>query len=447
LGDYCLQGFLFGGATQCRMKASLMDYSARWYSPSTGRFTSEDTFLGWIDEPLSLNSYSYVHNNPVNYIDPTGHAADAGGGGGGGNYFVRNIGLYIDDVRSGSVELWSNGTTYFSNGTPVRSYYQNLGYTVSWSSSKGVLVYTPNYGSGGSSSGDDNSSGGSSGDSSSGGSSGLTLEQRIQEADRNLNNVAGEMPGFGNSSGISYLSDSYFDVLSFEDDYLANGNRYKTTIENGRTIIVEYNNAGNIIDRWMLAAQVGTNARGEIGDQIYYKLSKNTIANTPFYKKVSYEYFLPMNGATGNELDKSDFMYYDASEEEFISIEGWKNLHYNERYQLNNDSSLPKTPEEALEHGFTKMVPPGASYHDGFDPGFSWEIPGFGNEGNWKYIHPDGREAIYTNDGKLITLNENSDIGPTYNYVPSEFNDYLNSSYYVHYFFDMVPFYWWGNTE
>ncbi|MCY9670505.1 hypothetical protein M5X11_37365 [Paenibacillus alginolyticus] len=27
-------------------KASLMDYSARWYSPKVGRFTTEDTYAG-----------------------------------------------------------------------------------------------------------------------------------------------------------------------------------------------------------------------------------------------------------------------------------------------------------------------------------------------------------------------------------------------------------------
>jgi RHS repeat-associated protein len=53
-------------------KASLMDFSARWYSPNVGRFTTADTFLGWMDQPQSLNRYSYVHNNPVNFIDPTG---------------------------------------------------------------------------------------------------------------------------------------------------------------------------------------------------------------------------------------------------------------------------------------------------------------------------------------------------------------------------------------
>ena len=46
---------------------------ARWYDPSVGRFINEDTFEGQIDNPLSLNLYTYVQNNPLIYIDPTGH--------------------------------------------------------------------------------------------------------------------------------------------------------------------------------------------------------------------------------------------------------------------------------------------------------------------------------------------------------------------------------------
>ncbi|MBM6619976.1 RHS repeat domain-containing protein, partial [Bacillus suaedaesalsae] len=45
-------------------KASLIDFSARWYSPNEGRFITEDTFGGWSDIPASLNGYSYAHNNP-----------------------------------------------------------------------------------------------------------------------------------------------------------------------------------------------------------------------------------------------------------------------------------------------------------------------------------------------------------------------------------------------
>jgi len=46
---------------------------ARYYDPKIGRFISEDTYKGQVDNPLSLNRYTYVKNNPLRYIDPTGH--------------------------------------------------------------------------------------------------------------------------------------------------------------------------------------------------------------------------------------------------------------------------------------------------------------------------------------------------------------------------------------
>ncbi|MGG1305238.1 RHS repeat-associated core domain-containing protein, partial [Brevibacillus agri] len=48
---------------------------ARYYDPKMGRFVSEDTVKGQVDNPLTLNRYTYTHNNPVRYIDPTGHDA------------------------------------------------------------------------------------------------------------------------------------------------------------------------------------------------------------------------------------------------------------------------------------------------------------------------------------------------------------------------------------
>ncbi|MCM3040575.1 polymorphic toxin-type HINT domain-containing protein [Paenibacillus motobuensis] len=45
---------------------------ARWYDPNSGRFVSKDSYEGSIDNPLSMNRYSYVHNNPLIYTDPSG---------------------------------------------------------------------------------------------------------------------------------------------------------------------------------------------------------------------------------------------------------------------------------------------------------------------------------------------------------------------------------------
>jgi RHS repeat-associated protein len=53
------------------------DYGARLYWPEIGRFISADSYLGDPANPASLNRYSYVHNNPYKYTDPTGHFAFA----------------------------------------------------------------------------------------------------------------------------------------------------------------------------------------------------------------------------------------------------------------------------------------------------------------------------------------------------------------------------------
>lgn len=46
---------------------------ARYYDPYVGRFITEDTYRGESEDPLSLNLYTYVLNNPLIYWDPTGH--------------------------------------------------------------------------------------------------------------------------------------------------------------------------------------------------------------------------------------------------------------------------------------------------------------------------------------------------------------------------------------
>ena len=52
---------------------SLYDYGARRYSPLLGRFLSADTIVPSPGNPQSLNRYAYGYNNPLKYVDPTGH--------------------------------------------------------------------------------------------------------------------------------------------------------------------------------------------------------------------------------------------------------------------------------------------------------------------------------------------------------------------------------------
>jgi RHS repeat-associated protein len=51
----------------------LLDYHARWHAPSLGRFVQADTLVPDPFDPQSLNRYSYVLNNPLKYVDPSGH--------------------------------------------------------------------------------------------------------------------------------------------------------------------------------------------------------------------------------------------------------------------------------------------------------------------------------------------------------------------------------------
>ena len=55
---------------------TVLDFmQARFYSPVMGRFTSADTYAGRPENPQTLNLYAYVINNPLRYVDPTGHFA------------------------------------------------------------------------------------------------------------------------------------------------------------------------------------------------------------------------------------------------------------------------------------------------------------------------------------------------------------------------------------
>ncbi len=48
-------------------------YNARWYDAQLGRFVSTDTLVPDPMNPQSLIRLAYVYNNPLRYVDPTGH--------------------------------------------------------------------------------------------------------------------------------------------------------------------------------------------------------------------------------------------------------------------------------------------------------------------------------------------------------------------------------------
>jgi RHS repeat-associated protein len=73
---------LFTGQRQIA-ELGIYHYGARFYSPKLGRFLSADTITPNPANPQNLNRFSYVTNNPLRYIDPTGHKACEDGDGQG----------------------------------------------------------------------------------------------------------------------------------------------------------------------------------------------------------------------------------------------------------------------------------------------------------------------------------------------------------------------------
>ena len=76
----------------------LDDFGARRYGAALGRFTSADKPLIGQDEhdPQSWNLYSYVRNNPLRNVDPTGNACVYSGSGN-----VSDSSSYSDDDSGG----------------------------------------------------------------------------------------------------------------------------------------------------------------------------------------------------------------------------------------------------------------------------------------------------------------------------------------------------------
>jgi len=54
-------------------ETEFLDYGPRLYDPSMGRFLQADSVVPAPHDPLSLDRYAYARNNPVLYVDPTGH--------------------------------------------------------------------------------------------------------------------------------------------------------------------------------------------------------------------------------------------------------------------------------------------------------------------------------------------------------------------------------------
>ncbi len=111
-----------------------LDYfGARYYGSALGRFTSPDEPLidQFEENPQSWNLYSYVRNNPLRNIDPTGNACIYSGSGD-----INNSSNYSDDNSGG--QSCSQALSPQQNSTPSATATAQQG---SWLAAVGTNVF------------------------------------------------------------------------------------------------------------------------------------------------------------------------------------------------------------------------------------------------------------------------------------------------------------------
>ncbi len=96
---------LFTGQRQLA-DLNVYQFGARFYSPKLGRFLSADPFIPMLFNPQSLNRFSYVLNNPVNFVDPSGYILTS-----------RLAGCDVDYLGSCSSYLSATTSTSYNTGS------------------------------------------------------------------------------------------------------------------------------------------------------------------------------------------------------------------------------------------------------------------------------------------------------------------------------------------
>jgi hypothetical protein len=88
----------------------------RRYDPALGRFISADTVVPEPGNPQALNRFSYCYNNPLRYVDPTGHLTD--------EQIAEWLGYDVGDLQQNNPELYKL-LSAMHIGDVVSTYGQN----------------------------------------------------------------------------------------------------------------------------------------------------------------------------------------------------------------------------------------------------------------------------------------------------------------------------------
>jgi RHS repeat-associated protein len=103
-------------------ETGLYYYNARYYDPALGRFASADAFVPDPANAQTHNRYSYVANNPIVYVDPTGH-------------FLDDIGDFFDDLADaarGVVDAVVRAAEWVANAAVEAAKFVIRAHTFAW---------------------------------------------------------------------------------------------------------------------------------------------------------------------------------------------------------------------------------------------------------------------------------------------------------------------------
>lgn len=82
---------------------------ARYFDPGLGRFLSQDSYLGEIDNPPSIHRYAWAHNRPTYYVDPSGNIA-----------VLSDFQKRIDGLRQDVVDVGTDFAEYAGRNQALR---------------------------------------------------------------------------------------------------------------------------------------------------------------------------------------------------------------------------------------------------------------------------------------------------------------------------------------
>ena len=117
--EVCYTGGIYDDST------ALYYLNARYYDPSIGRFLSEDTYRGEAENADTWHLYVYCANNPVNYVDPSGHWVHTIG-------FEASVNCIFSALYSIQIGIDSKGYINFSQSIAVGAKISNPSVGSSW---------------------------------------------------------------------------------------------------------------------------------------------------------------------------------------------------------------------------------------------------------------------------------------------------------------------------